>query len=661
MQFTMKYDMMDWFYPMRHLVGACLQNNVLPIWNPYTNLGYPLHTDPQSGALYPIVWVLAWLFGYSVYTINLEFILHLLIAFYGMKKLSEAFKLEENITLIIGLCYACCGFFIGNAQHLSWIIAAAWIPYVATYYIRIIQSHNWRDGLKLSLVSFLLLTGGYPAFTVTAFYLMGISFLIVVGIKLWKKDIDSLKKVVISNVVFGTSFLIQSIVFLKYFLESLPFLVRTESLSLENIQLLPFSPNSFLSFVLPFVTGGHSAFFKTDVSMANAYFGLIPLLFLVYGFFKKPKKETFLLWGFAIFFLLVSLGDYSFLRAWLYHYIPMMDLFRYPALFRVFVIIPFLLLFGISFQSYFKNKENSKEKLILRFFISGMIIILASLWFYSFLKEDFLLPENFTAASIVGFFNKSSNSQMVLIQAPIQLGILALLLGKTFLKKGISFLKFACLLILLDLFLSVQLNCFLTITSEAKVTALQEKLNAFPDAFPIPHEKVQAVSHHGNKEYYPIWYNLNILQKRVANDGYNNFKFKAYRTFKDKPEAQEILNNLILFDSGKSLRDSLPAEEKSEIKITLFSPTRMEAELSMPNNSELTLLQYFYPGWKVYLNGKEVEPFLKEDIFISLKVPKGNHQIVFEYYPNNFLIYLIISFFAFLSLLIYFIKRKIYN
>ena len=72
-QHPMVYDMTDCFYPWRFHIGECLQNGVLPFWNPYQDLGYPIHADPSSGAWYPMVWLIGSTLGYSVRTIGLEF------------------------------------------------------------------------------------------------------------------------------------------------------------------------------------------------------------------------------------------------------------------------------------------------------------------------------------------------------------------------------------------------------------------------------------------------------------------------------------------------------------------------------------------------------------------------------------------------------------
>lgn len=664
--FTMKYDMMDWFYPMRHLVGECLQNNLLPIWNPYTNLGYPLHVDPQSGALYPLVWLLGWLFGYSIFTINLEYVLHIIIGFYGMKKLAETLGIEGNIALVIGLSYACCGFFVANAQHLSWIIAAAWIPYVFCYHLRLLRALDWRDALWLSIFSGLLLTGAYPAFTIVAFYIMGIAFAIRLGWYILRKKYPLLKRLLWQHSLFGLAFLAQGLVFLKFFLESLPLLVRTETLSLANIQLLPFSPAAFTSFLLPFMTGGHASFFNTDISMSNGYFGLIAFVFLLTGLSQKRSRKSILLWGLGLFFLLVSMGEYFYLRAWLYHYVPMMNLFRYPSLFRIFTLLFFLLLAGLAFQKYKQSKPSKRQWQVLRIISFALLLAISSVFIYALQKSAWRFPESLSAESIVAFFNNSTNSEMVLIQAPIQIILLSLLLFKSYFKKGISFINFAFLLIFVDLFLAVQLNHFLTITSEVKMAQLQEKMDAYPKGFPIPTDKVSTVSHHGNKSTYPIWYNLNILQKKVANNGYNNFKFRAYRTFKDQAGYEKVLDHQLLYRPGNPIVDSTIMSLRDQITIKAFAPNKIEASVEYKTAGELVLLQYFYPGWEVKLDGKTVPAFQKEGIFIGLSIPAGTHQVRFEFYPKYFTLLLIFSFGVFIGLFLYLLlfakpSRPIYH
>ena len=72
----MVYDMIDCFYPWRFHIGECMQNGIFPYWNPYQDLGYPIHADPSSGTWYPLVWLIGSSVGYTVYTIGFEYFIH---------------------------------------------------------------------------------------------------------------------------------------------------------------------------------------------------------------------------------------------------------------------------------------------------------------------------------------------------------------------------------------------------------------------------------------------------------------------------------------------------------------------------------------------------------------------------------------------------------
>jgi len=337
----------------------------------------------------------------------------------------------------------------------------------------------------------------------------------------------------------------------------------------------------------------------------------------------------------------------------------MMNLFRYPSLFRIFAILGFLLLVGLAFRNYQPTLSSHKDWLRLRISTLALLLGIGSIFIYALQKSAWRFPEQFSAESLITFFNTSNNSEMVLIQAPIQIILLSLLLFKSYIKKGIPFLRFVAILLLVDLFLAVQLNSFLTITSEARVAPLQEKIDTYPNSFPVPDEKIINVSHHGNKATYPIWYNLNILQKRVANNGYNNFKFRAFRSFKDRQGHEKILDHFLLYRPDNPSLDSTGLTLRDQIIIKNFTPNKIEAKVNFKEAGELVLLQYFYPGWSVQLDGKDIPAFQKEELFLAVNIPAGEHQLSYTFYPKYFIPCLLLSFGSLLGLLLYLsIKTK---
>jgi uncharacterized membrane protein YfhO len=66
----------------------------------------------------------------------------------------------------------------------------------------------------------------------------------------------------------------------------------------------------------------------------------------------------------------------------------------------------------------------------------------------------------------------------------------------------------------------------------------------------------------------------------------------------------------------------------------------------------------YYPGWKVYIDGKRADILKANYTFMATRVPKGEHTVTFKYIPESFLIGLSISSLTLISAFIWFIRRN---
>ncbi|MEM9819971.1 MAG: YfhO family protein [Bacteroidota bacterium] len=661
----MKYDMMDWFLPIRNLVGAHLQEGLLPLWNPYTNLGYPLIIDPQSGALYPITWLLGYCFGYGSITINTEYLLHILLAFWGMKKLGEVLGASINTALLLGFSYACCGFFVGNAQHLSWIISAAWLPFVLMYYLRLCKEAKWRNALGLSLVFFLMLTGGYPAFFIVCLYLLIFLFLFKMGQWLRQKRWDQIIRFLSCHLIAVISFALQSFTFLLFFLEAMPLLLRSNGLSLAEVQFLPFSPTSWFSFVFPLLSAGSVPFLETDISMANGYLGILVLLSLLWLLFEKWTWKKMGFFTIGLFFLGVALGEHFVLRAWLYNWVPMMGVFKYPALFRLFGLLFLLLLWADGFDQLLKQKPvlfSKWQKLLpLGLLIAGG----SGLWLYGSSQSTWAWPADLQVKTLTAFIQANDPFRAILLQWPVQMGLLLLtwLIFRYAPLKG----RLPCLALLmaLDLFLATQFNICSTVISDARTQTFAAQTASLANDFPIPQLPLIQVPHEGDGSFYPMWYNNNILKRQIAKNGYNNLKLQSYHLFNEHPLRDRILDNQLIFLSEAFTQldtmsyPSPPASSK--VELLQFQPHRMIAEVRSQDSVQINLLQADYPGWQVSVDERPLNHFRVLDFFMAIRIPAGTHQVTFEFVPKKFRISLLISALSFIFILLVLLLPKKQN
>lgn len=659
-----KYDMIDCYFPWRYFVGECLQNGKFPYWNPYQDLGYPIHADPSSGVWYPIVWVLGFFKGYDIYTIGFEYWLHVFFAAIGFYKLCITLKLNNETAFIAGVCYMLCGIFIGNAQHLTYVISACWIPYILNYYIIFAIKKKIIDAIKTSFFVFLLITGGYPAFTIILFYLLLILFFYFAIIAFKKEENKKAGYFFLfgNGIILVLVLLLCSGILLSIYDVS-PYLSRTNGFKIEKALFSPFSPQSSISFILPYASINNMAFYDTDLSMSNAYFGLITFLFFVLSLFIKKPVIYKIIFAFSVFALLASFGSYLPLRKFLFDYIPLMNLFRFPSTFRLFVIIGFLLYSAFAINAI--NETNfvfikKKLKLIILFAILILLLTILLCRFNGYISIiDFITNDIF-------IFSKSSHlSQHIVFNSLIQIIILfSFFVLVIRVKKPKHLFISLFVLVGFDMVLSTQLNAPYTVFyKEFSAKESNNHIKKFPSGFPQLPDK--AISETNPNEVYfgPYWKNVNIFQKQISAEGFNSFAFTGHEFFRDEtPQLYDsVIKNKIVFLSDniydqKSLSKfkndsaftsksvflepmdfaslnniSISYNIKDRVALKHFAPDSFAIETSTKNIQVLTLLQNNYKGWKAFVNGKETKILTSNNSLMSILLPAGNNNVLFAY------------------------------
>ena len=696
MQYAMKWDMIDQFYPWRFFVGECLQNSILPLWNPYQVLGYPIHADPGSGAWYPITWLIALFRGYDIYSSQFEFVLHIFLAGVGMYKLAKGLKLQSKIALLLAISYLFSGFFVGNAQHLTFIISGAWIPFIIYYFLDAINRSSYRAAIKTGFCMFMLISGGYPGLLIITSYLL----LIIAGYDIIKniknKDYKKLKLLLKINLaMFVTTVLLSSVIIVSIF-NALPHITRATELTIELMHSNPFSPQSLISLLLPFAVIKDMIFFNTDVSMTNIYFGIIPCLFFVFSLLIKKSKIEWLFLLCGIFCLSASMGECMPVRELLYRYVPMMNLFRHPAIFRLFTILCFLILAGFALEKFIKDVDKHKKALIKT--VLGLQLILTCFLAFSFYNSswksipfltNWIFYHGYDGCS-EEFLKYSTLSEHIALQSIVQLLILSVFLYiivQKHITKG-ALLKYGTILLVIDLFLATQFNTPVTIINNIKTKVVKENVSKLPKGFPLPSDKkiidiADVPSLHELRDndinLSPLWKNLNIFYKQTAYDGYNPFDLKNYTKFEKSPIFQSTLNNNLIFlsdhvFSNDSLynaslynqNENIYLSEKDykelpkvnfehsgsdTVYITNFSANHIVAKAKSSSTQLLMLLQNNYPGWNVYINGTLVPHYTSNLAFISVLIHKGESVVEFIYKPT----FVIISFYVSLASLLLFL------
>ncbi len=687
----MVYDMIDCFYPWRFHIGECLQNGIFPYWNPYQDLGYPIHADPSSGAWYPLVWLIGSSVGYSVYSIGFEFFIHVFFAGAGMYALAKTFKMEPRVAFIAAISYMLCGVFVSNAQHLPYIIGAAWLPFLLNFYFKMTREHTWRNSIYAGFFLFLMITGGYPAFVIILFYF----FLVIALIYLWRaakmRGLFAFSDLIARHTVFVLTALILSSGMLVSVWQVSPYLSRLEGFSLEQVLSSPFGPNAFLSFITPFSTVKFHEFFNGDISMINGYFGIVLLFFFVAGLFSKKSFELKILLGLALFSLSAAVGDALPVRELLYKYIPMMGVFRFPSVFRLFAILPFILIGANYLNILYKRGEplNLKKWLIP---LSGSIVFFVVL-ILSLRSGTHLSIAAFFKSVVMEHSRDSFIEQHIAFQSILQTFIILSLLVVIWLVKRTRLqLKLITVIIAFDLIIATQLNAPYTIYYP-QVTSQEAKqvVNELPKGFPLMNDLSIAQIGTLPTPGTPYWQNYHIFLKQITVEGFNSFSFGSYDNLESKFPFifSEMQANSILLLSDKVVhekrmfsanRDStyrpellffdgfsynvlsnlrLSHSESDDAYIQSYNANHFEIKTEIGESQLLTIFQKYYDGWEATIDGEKTPIYKSNQNFMTIVVPEGTQKVEFIYKNKTVLIAFAISLGFCLMIMVYALQHAL--
>ena len=656
---AMAFDVADYFLPNRYFLSECLRNRIFPWWNPYSGLGIPFHADPQSGAFYPVAWIIGILFGYNFSTINFEYILHVVIAGWGMYRLMYAITKSVTASVCMALCYQLCGVFIGNAQHLTWIISAAWLPWVIFYWRNIFRQGNYIDTLTLAFCLMMMTTGGYPAFIIVIGYIAIVYSLIFISQQIFRREFQALWQFLFQNVLLLSFYCMITLPYIVSFLQAYPHFTRAIPLG-SSSYTSPFSFAAVISLLFPMATLSHINFYHADQSMLNGYFGLLPIIYLIAMFITRQSRNVWVIFLVAGFILFISFGNDFFLWKFLFNYSPLMNRIRFPASFRLFAIFGFIITAGIVMSNVNTYKRIIPASLILLALIFGFII-------FSVLDEyRLMLPQSFSIEGIQQFFAASTITNNVLVQSFIQV-LLVVALTITFLNRNkISQPRFHIMLIILvaaDLIFATRMNLPVSVVSRFPADSLNMKLKFEPKGFSVSLEKnLSDFTHEGNGSYAPSYYNNNIFKKQLSPNNYNPFDLKNKDSLDRYKWRNDLLqhplfyisNNVIPYPAHQSdtlvhlqngvvlldddLVESLEIQRRdsliTDLRIQKFIPGKIILNAHTNEHALLTMLQNYYPGWKATVDGKSAKIFKSNISMMSIDLQAKDHEVTFQYDPR---------------------------
>jgi len=349
-----RWDALDLLYPAFAVLSDGLRSGRFPLWDPYTNCGYPLYADAAvSTGLNPVALVLALVVPRPSLGFVLYWLAHWAWAGLGAMYLARAHRASPVGGFVAAIAYAFSGFFVGHGQHTPFVITAAWLPWCFALADGAVEQRRLGKALLAGVALGASAVGGYPALTTFSGVALAawlvLRWLTPLGEPLAAGEAqrDRLRWIAATLALCAALLaLLWAPALVAFFREGREYTERTGALPLTAaVQRSVFPPRALSSLLFPQLTLAASRWFPSDVSMTNGYAGLLAVPLAAVWVLDRRRRSLWLL-AFSAFMLVLSFGGEYGVRTAVYYLVPVTRYMRHSGAFRLFWMMPLSLAAG---------------------------------------------------------------------------------------------------------------------------------------------------------------------------------------------------------------------------------------------------------------------------------------------------------------------------
>lgn len=661
-----------------------LRRGNFAFWNPYQGNGQPLSATLTTGIYNPLKLLLFGLFPY-LKTFDYYILLRFLIAGFGTYLFLKKIKISHRSALLGAVAYMFSGYFVLWITHVT-EAADMMTPWILLGIENLLERPRIKQILFLTTVWATMVLSGIPeaVIVITVFSICYFLFKFFRGKFDFKMGLVFLSSLLIAFLI--SMPLLWDMAF--FFSQGINahgegIFIRTTDLhsSFEKflqIFTLPVSPLLF------FEVANLGGVWKGDFSVP--YIGVSILLLAIIAFSLKKRDEyrapALFFGGTALFFILLWAGLPPVIWLWKLPILEKIIFFKYNS--------PFYLTLAILAAIGFENikKENVAPKKFLSVLLA-IVVVSAGLFFFSstfrgFYKLQFadIRLEKIQTALI---------SLPVIIQTPVQ-WLISNSYSYTIIIFGLTALLTALFLFLwwkkkytlIFIFLILELLLYMPKLRDGfsfhpfKEPPFITYLKSRPD---IDYYRIFAIGRtlepwsataFGLKDVRTVdsvllepylkflqpfldsgylrgpfnsWWTGRADQVNKTNNYFlPSFNMASVKYVISEEALPKDAPYKLIYDQETKIYENSGALPLAYIKtddgkilksvtIIKHDPNRIALQANVSEAGTLVLTETDYPGWRVFVNGEEKEILPIQKIFRGVRLTKGVHEIVFNYWP----------------------------
>jgi len=693
-------------YPIRYFLWQSYQQGVIPYWTTNTFGGAPFMSTLHPGVFYPPS--VLFFINNPTLALNLYYVFHFLIMGIFIFLLSRKWNLSWLAASCCGVTGMLGGLIVASTLTSNYFLSSVWLPLVFWLYYQYKENNRlgWFIGLVLAIFTQTL--AACPEISVMTMLLLYLHAIVFTTKTRNKMEIIRITATLGVAVLFALGLSAFQLMPTAQLLEhtfrggGLDYDFHTrwslEPSKLTTLILTPEYDDYLTTGSLKDTAGYFSGLLHT------LYMGIFGFLFICLGFlFRKDKAVGFwlVIFLFGVFF---ALGKYNPIYQYIYGWIPLLDLFRYPEKYLFVSSIAAIFLIGFGLDTLVRATQTRQIKiswvLFFLILIFGAISMLA-------LSNPSLEPEFpltfiiiFSVAYVLLYFGKLKKTGFAAL-------LFVMILSDLFIKD-------AHLLPLIDRKFYEEPPFLMDVVggSAGKYRTYTGRLDLKPNPMEYPPGPSRLAGVRAAKQQlYPdlgmmfsiehaggvpglamdiknhiIWYQFLIQsepdRRRVILER-SNVKYwingdapvsytdggfpiilpdrvkiledvlpRAFLVPKMRvPEDGRVISNYYdkSFDPLNAVLLKEPVEFKEsprfkgDVKEVTYRPNHVTVKTSQEGNGFLVLLDTYLPGWTVKVDGREQPILSAYGLYRAVQLGPGEHTLEFDYFPEGFKEGLIVS------------------
>jgi membrane protein YfhO len=380
-------DLASYFYPIKFSVAEAFKAGELPLWDRHMAAGFPIMAGFQSAVFYPpsVVFYLLPFFA----AVRFTFVFHYAVALYGSYVLIRSWKYPIYVSLVGALLFSFGGTTVSLTNLLNHFQGAVWLPWSIYLWERAIRVRRGSTIVHFSLVSLCQLLAGSPEI-----FLLSIVLVFLDTIRMSRKvEFGSLTgniaRLSLAGLIVVGLGMVQLLPTAELILNSR----RDQPIPVSEALAWSMRPSSLIGILLPTLEADSSIYLGVRLLFAegppfllSSYMGAIAIFGLCAWFGAARIKERMILAGLLVLSLLCALGSYTPIYPFLYGWLPVLRIIRFPEKFYyfTFALLIFAMVRGLSVFSI-------RQSFRLVRFIAAAILIAWIIAYITFRWDPYLL------------------------------------------------------------------------------------------------------------------------------------------------------------------------------------------------------------------------------------------------------------------------------